>query len=57
MCDQCHKVTYDSQKCEIRKEGSGKLIVTTARTSRNIYVLSEFGNEKYCLGNEDEIWL
>jgi hypothetical protein len=57
MCDQCHKVTFDSQKCEIRKEGSGKLIATTARTSRNIYVLSEIGNEKCCLGKEDESWL
>jgi hypothetical protein len=28
MCDQGHKVTFDSQKCEIRKEGSGKLIAT-----------------------------
>jgi hypothetical protein len=45
MCDQGHKVTFDSQKCEIRKEGSGKLIATAARTSRNIYVLSEIGNE------------
>jgi hypothetical protein len=26
MCDQGHKVTFDSQKCEIRKEGSGKLV-------------------------------
>jgi hypothetical protein len=32
MCDQGHKVTFDSQKCEIRKEGSGKLIATVART-------------------------
>ena len=39
MCDQGHKVTFDSQKCEIRKEGSGKLIATVARTSSNIYVL------------------
>jgi hypothetical protein len=22
MCDQGHKITFDSQKCEIRKEGS-----------------------------------
>jgi hypothetical protein len=49
MCDQGHIVTFDSQKCEIRKEGSGKLIATTPRTSRNIYVLSEIGNEKCCL--------
>ena len=54
MCDQVHKVTFDSQKCEIRKEGSGKLIATVARTSSNIYVLSEIGNEKCCLGKEDE---
>jgi transposase InsO family protein len=57
MSDQGHKVTFDSQKCEIRKEGSGKLVATTARTSSNIYVLSEIGNEKCCLGKEDEIWL
>jgi hypothetical protein len=57
MCDQGHKVTFDSQKCEIRKEGSGKLIATAARTSSEIYVLSEIGNEKCCLGKEDEICL
>jgi hypothetical protein len=36
-------------------EGSEKLVGTTARTSNNIYVLSEIGNEKCCLGKEDEI--
>jgi hypothetical protein len=40
MCDQGHKVTVDSQKCEIRKEGLGKLAATAARTSSNIYVLN-----------------
>ena len=54
MCEQGHKVTFDSQKWEIRKEGSGKLIATTARTSSNIYVLSEIENEKCCLREEDE---
>jgi transposase InsO family protein len=54
MCDKGHKVTFNSQKCEIRKEGSGKLVATAARTSSNIYVLSEIGNEKCCLGKEDE---
>jgi hypothetical protein len=57
MCDQGHKVTFDSKKCEIRKEGLGKLVVTAARTSSNIYVLSEIGNGKCCLGKEDESWL
>jgi transposase InsO family protein len=57
MCDQGHKVTFNSQKYEIRREGSGKLVGTTARTSNNIYVLSEIGNEKCCLGKEYESWL
>jgi hypothetical protein len=57
MFDQCHKVTFDSKKCKIRKEGSGKLIATTVITSSNIYVLSEIGNENCCLGKEDESWL
>jgi hypothetical protein len=33
------------------------LITIAARTSSNIYVLSEIGNEKFCLGKEDESWL
>jgi hypothetical protein len=57
MCDQGHKITFDSQKCEIRKEGPRKLVTTAARTSSNIYVLSEIRNEKCCLGKEDESWL
>jgi hypothetical protein len=57
MCDQGHKVTFYSKKCEIRKEGSGKLVAIAARTSSNVYVLSELGNEKFCLGKEDESWI
>jgi hypothetical protein len=33
------------------------LIATAARTSSNIYLLSEIGNEKCFLGKEDESWL
>jgi hypothetical protein len=33
------------------------LVAIDGRTSSNIYVLSEIGNEKCCLGNEDESWL
>jgi hypothetical protein len=33
------------------------VVVIFVRTSRNIYLLSEIGNEKCCLGNEDEVWL
>jgi hypothetical protein len=57
MCDQGHKVTFDSQKCEIRREGSRKFVGIAARTSNIIYVLSEIGNEKCFLGKEDESWL
>jgi hypothetical protein len=32
-----------------------KLFATSIRTSRNIYVLSEIGNEKCFLGKEDEV--
>jgi hypothetical protein len=57
MCDQGHKLVFDSQKCDIRKTGSGRLVATVVRTSSNIYVLSEIGIEKCCLGKEDEVWL
>ena len=33
------------------------MVVTIARTSSNIYVLSKIGNEKCCLGKEDESWI
>jgi hypothetical protein len=33
------------------------LISTVARTSNNIYVLSEIVNEKCFLGKEDESWI
>jgi hypothetical protein len=41
MCDQGHKVTFNSKKWEIRKEGSGKMIAIAMITSSNIYLLSE----------------
>jgi hypothetical protein len=57
MCDQGHKLVFDSQKCKIRKTYSGRVVATTMRTPSNIYVLSEIGKEKCCLGKEDEVWL
>jgi hypothetical protein len=33
------------------------VVATNVRTSSNIYVLSEIGNEKCYLGKEDEFWL
>jgi hypothetical protein len=57
MCDQGHKLVFDLEKCEIRKEGSGKLVATTKRTPRNIYVINQIGKERCCLGKDDESWL
>jgi hypothetical protein len=45
MCDQGHRLVFDSKKCEIRKEESGKLVDTTVRTPSNIYVLNEIGRK------------
>jgi hypothetical protein len=42
MCDQGHKVTFDSQKCEIRKEDSRKLVATIARTSTTGYKKGQY---------------
>jgi hypothetical protein len=57
MCDQGHKLLFDSKKCEIRKEGSGRLVDTTIRTLNNIYVLNEIGKEICFLGKENESWI
>jgi hypothetical protein len=54
MCDQGHKLVFDSQKCEIRKSYLGRVVATSIRTPRNIYVLNEIGNEKWCLVKEDK---
>jgi hypothetical protein len=45
MCDQGQKLVFDSQKIEIRKIGSGRLVAKVVRTSSNIYVLSEIGKK------------
>jgi hypothetical protein len=57
MCEEGHKLVFDSHKWEIRKEDSCRVVVTTMRTPSNIYILSEIGKEKCFLGKEDEVWL
>jgi hypothetical protein len=39
-CNQGHIPIFYSQKCEIRKEGSRKLVVIAPRTSSNVYILN-----------------
>jgi hypothetical protein len=57
MCDQGHRLIFDSEKCEIRKKGSGKLVATIVRNPNNIYILNEIGVERCCLGRENESWI
>jgi transposase InsO family protein len=54
MYDQGYTILFNSKKCEIRKEGYGRLLVTAIRTPNNIYILNEIGKERCCLGKEDE---
>ena len=57
MCDQGHRLLFNSKKCEIRKEGSAKLVATTVRTPNKIHILNEIGKERCCLGKENESWI
>jgi len=57
MCDQGHKIVFDSHKCDIRKEYLGRVVATFMRTPSNIYILSGIGKGKCGLGKEDEVWL
>jgi hypothetical protein len=54
MCDQGHRLLFNSNKCEIQEEGSGRLGMKTIRTPNNIYILNEIRKEICCLGKEDE---
>jgi hypothetical protein len=56
-CVQGHILIFDSQKCEIRKEELGKLVVVTPRTPSNVYILNIEDEEKCCMSQIDEIWL
>jgi hypothetical protein len=39
MCDQGYTLTFDSRKCKIRENNSGRLVSTATRRSNNIYIL------------------
>ena len=54
-CDQWNICTFDSDKCEIRKKDSGRLVGTAVRNSSNVYILE---NEEQCyMSMIDESWL
>jgi hypothetical protein len=39
MCYQGYTLTFDSRKCKIRENNSGRLVATTTRRPNNIYIL------------------
>jgi hypothetical protein len=39
MCDQGYTLTFDSRRCKIREEDSGRLVATATRRPSNIYIL------------------
>ena len=57
ICDQGHILVFYSQKCEIRKEGSGKLVAIASRTSSNVYILDIKEEEECYMSQVDESWL
>ena len=57
MCDQGHILIFISKDCEIRKEGTNKLVSIAGRTPNNIYILNDIGKERCFLEKEDKSWL
>jgi hypothetical protein len=39
ICDQGYNLTFDSRKCKIRENNSGRLVATATRRPNNIYIL------------------
>ena len=56
-CDQGHIYIFNSQKCEIRKESSGKLVGVSPRTSENVYILNTRVKEECHLNLTNDSWL
>jgi hypothetical protein len=39
ICDQGYTLTFDSRKCKIKENNSGRLVTTATRRPNNIYIL------------------
>jgi hypothetical protein len=46
ICDQGYTLTFDSRKCKIRENNSGRLVSTATRRPNNIYILDMKKREK-----------
>jgi hypothetical protein len=51
ICDQGYTLTFDSRKCKIRQNNSGRLVATTTIRSNNIYILLLLRKTPYGLAN------
>jgi hypothetical protein len=56
-CDQGHFFIFDSQKCDIRREETGKPVGTAPRTPENVYIVDGKLNEEFHMNIVDESWL
>jgi hypothetical protein len=39
ICDQGYTLTFDSRKCKIKENNSGRLVANSTRRSNNTYIL------------------
>jgi hypothetical protein len=46
ICDQGYTLTFDSRKCKIRENNSGRLVATATIRPNNIYILDMKKREK-----------
>ena len=55
--DHGHIFIFYSQKCEIRRKNSSKLVGAASRTPKNVYILNTRQSEKCHMNLVDESWL
>jgi hypothetical protein len=46
ICDQGYTLTFDSRKCKIKENNSGRMVATATRRTNNIYILDTKNVEK-----------
>jgi hypothetical protein len=57
MCDQGYTLSFDSQRCKIKEEGSRRLVATTTRRPSKIYVLNPQKISKEEIYHKNEVLL
>ena len=57
ICDANHNITFFSHHCEIRRNGSRRIIGKGTRSPGNVYVLNEIEGNKCYIRQNDNSWL